>query len=260
MGRRRCRHTPRRFAIRGNGSETQPPCDLGHDVAAGGVAAGVGAAATQRVRFPVTSSREQPLDGIGHRTRERHAAVGGKRLERLQVGHGNAPLHLHPRLPFHPRDLHAQRLQHARLDWRTTPYTPAANEVMSEDINDTGLPPGHVPTVRIAMREPHSAKRHILVPSGHRRDHFTACSVLLGKTLSETGTTAVDDIECPGCRETPEFAAAQAAAHEPPDTQPDAATLRRPALESAPAPTGRGNTRPRKARPAQAPDPQGALF
>lgn len=110
------------------------------------------------------------------------------------------------------------------------------------------------------MREPYRAKRHILVPSGHRRDHFTACSVLLGKTLSETGTAPVGDIECPGCRETPEFAEAQAAAHGPPDAEPGGEPEQRPAVKSAPAPTGRGNTRPRKPRPTQAPDPQGALF
>ncbi len=122
----------------------------------------------------------------------------------------------------------------------------------SDEPADAALPPGHVPTVRVATPNPRDAKRHILVPSGWTRDHMTACVVRLPMDCCETGSAAVDDIECPRCRETPEFARAIAAAREP-ETLP-----RSPKDDTAANPertpgTTRTKTpaRPRKTKPTR---------
>ena len=127
------------------------------------------------------------------------------------------------------------------------------------------LPPGHVTTMRVATPDPRDAKRHILVPSGWRGYHVAACQIDLPASCCETGTAPAEDVECPRCRETPEFARAVEEAH-------NAATNRRhaagnPAPEPAPAarrpaaPARRTNkpTRTKAGRQA-APTPQGALF
>ncbi|MYD86682.1 MAG: hypothetical protein F4018_13110 [Acidobacteria bacterium] len=137
----------------------------------------------------------------------------------------------------------------------------------SDEPTEAALPPGHVPTVRVATPNPRDAKRHILVPSGWTRDHMTACVVRLPMDCCETGSAAVDDIECPRCRETPEFARAIAAAREPEQLPRTSTTGAQ--IGPLPPEASRPKTpaRPRKKKPTrnEAADqqpfsPQGSLF
>ena len=128
------------------------------------------------------------------------------------------------------------------------------------------LPPGHVTTMRVATPDPRDAKRHILVPSGWRGYHVAACHIDLPTSCCETGAAPAEDVECPRCRETPEFARAieearnaatdsrrHSAARRP--TQP-ATRARRPATPARrtkkPAHGTAGSEAP--------PSPQGSLF
>ena len=138
---------------------------------------------------------------------------------------------------------------------------------MNQEPTDAALPPGHVPTLRVATPDPRDAKRHIRIASGWTHYHMAACLVDLPKTCSETGSAPVDDIECPRCRQTPEFARAVEQARNP-------ETIRRGTQspgEIAPQPPPRTTqpkapARPRK-KPARSeaagqtsPSPQGSLF
>lgn len=62
-----------------------------------------------------------------------------------------------------------------------------------------------MPTVRIGTPDPRDAKRHILIESEWDHSHITACLIDLPKKYCKTGSAPVDDVECPRCRETPEF-------------------------------------------------------
>ncbi len=138
---------------------------------------------------------------------------------------------------------------------------------MTDEPTEAALPPGHIPTVRIATPDPRDAKRHIRTRSGWTHYYMAACMVDFPKKYSETGSAPVEDIECPRCRETPEFARAIAAAREPeqlPRTPTGAAEVSR-----QPPAAGRPKTpaRPRKKKPTrneaagqQPSSPQGSLF
>ncbi len=138
---------------------------------------------------------------------------------------------------------------------------------MNQEPTDAALPPGHVPTLRVATPDPRDAKRHIRIASGWTHYHVAACLVDLPKTCSETGSAPVNDIECPRCRQTPEFARAVEQARNP-------GTIPRGTQspgEIAPQPPPR-TTQPktparRKKKPARneaagqtSPSPQGSLF
>ena len=138
---------------------------------------------------------------------------------------------------------------------------------MNQEPIDAALPPGHVPTLRVATPNPQDAKRHIRIRSGWTHYHMAACLVDLPKTCSETGSAPVDDIECPRCRQTPEFARAVDQVRNP-GTIPRGT---QPPGEIAPQPPPRRTqpkapARPRK-KPARSeaagqtsPSPQGSLF
>ena len=132
----------------------------------------------------------------------------------------------------------------------TQPHDPA----------DPTLPPGHVPTVRVRMREPHTAKRHIQVASGWQHYHMTACIVDLPKNVCETGSGPVDEIECPRCQTTPEFERATAAAEDA-RKNPEA-TPRRHAPRPDPNTAASGSPGAGKKKPTGTPaaEPQGSLF
>ncbi len=128
------------------------------------------------------------------------------------------------------------------------------------------LPPGHVTTMRIGTPDPRDAKRHILVPSGWRGYHVAACLIDLPVSCCETGTAPADDVECPRCRDTPEFARAVEQARNP-DTASRQNAAAKPAPEPAPrAPRPEAPARPRRKpnrrKPAgrAVPNPQGSLF
>ena len=129
------------------------------------------------------------------------------------------------------------------------------------------LPPGHVPTLRVATPDPRGAKRHILVPSGWTRHHMGACMVSLPASCCETGSAPVDDIECPYCRKTPEFARAVEQARNPGTDAHRRHAGGEPAPETSPGtpqPEAPARPRPKPARKkaeSQPPvSPQGALF
>lgn len=129
-----------------------------------------------------------------------------------------------------------------RADAERDPYTPATSRrpMSLTEPTDAALPPGHVPTLRVATPDPRDAKRHIRVQSGWAHYHVAACLVDLPKKYSETGSAPVEDIECPRCRQTPEFARAIEQGRNP-DTVPRAAE---DAAQITPQPT------PRTTRPA----------
>ena len=146
------------------------------------------------------------------------------------------------------------------------PYTPAATKhAMTHEPTDAALPPGHVATMRVATPDPRDAKRHILVPSGWRGYHVAACHIDLPTSCCETGTAPARDVECPRCRQTPEFARAIEEArsagtnsrhrHTAGNAEPETA----PAARAAPA---RRTKKPaRTTAGSQAPpSPQGSLF
>ena len=138
---------------------------------------------------------------------------------------------------------------------------------MKHEPASAALPPGHVATVRVATPDPRDAKRHILVPSGWRDYHVAACHIDLPARCCETGAAPAEDVECPRCRETPEFAHAVEEARNAAMDSPRRHAAGNPAPEPAPA-------RPRPAAPARAknrpartrtenrhtPSPQGSLF
>ena len=138
---------------------------------------------------------------------------------------------------------------------------------MNQEPIDAALPPGHVPTLRVATPNPQDAKRHIRIQSGWTHSHVAACLVDLPKTCSETGSAPVDDIECPRCRQTPEFARAVDQARNP-------GTISRGTQstgEIAPQPPPRRTQPKTPARPRKQPvrseaagqtppSPQGSLF
>ena len=138
---------------------------------------------------------------------------------------------------------------------------------MTDEPAEAALPPGHVPTVRIATPDPRDAKRHIRTRSGWAHYYMAACVVDFPKKYSEIGSAPVEDIECPRCRETPEFARAIAAAREP-EQLPQSPTG---AVEVSPQPPAAARpktpVRPRKKKPTrneaadqQPASPQGSLF
>ncbi len=145
--------------------------------------------------------------------------------------------------------------------------SPPRDTAMNQEPIDAALPPGQVPTLRVATPDPRDAKRHIRIQSGWTHYHVAACLVDLPKTCSETGSAPVDDIECPRCRQTPEFARAVEQARNP-------GTVRRStqaAGEAAPQPPPRTTQPKTPARPTkktarskaagQPPaSPQGSLF
>ena len=130
----------------------------------------------------------------------------------------------------------------------------------------TELPPGTVHTVRIDMRPPHTASRHILIPSGWTHDHCTACLTLLPMNVSEVGTAEVAEIECPRCRDSREFAAASEPADNPTRTsgpEPPAPEPPAPAEEPTPGQKrSKGGTKPRRKDTSNEPKKkeQGSLF
>lgn len=138
---------------------------------------------------------------------------------------------------------------------------------MNHDPTDANLPPGHVPTMRVATTDPHDAGRHILVPSGWRNYHVTACGIDLPANCCETGSAPASDIECTHCRETPEFDRAVEQARNP-GTVPHGTQA---AGKIAPQPSPR-RTQPKtparlRKKPARneaagqpAASPQGSLF
>lgn len=136
---------------------------------------------------------------------------------------------------------------------------------MSDQPADAALPPGHVPTVRVATPNPRDAKRHIRTRSGWPRDYMTACVVRLPMDCCETGSAPVEDIECPRCRETPEFARAVEEAGYPgtvPRSSEHTAQVAprrapRTTQPTTPAPPGR---KPTKSAGKPATSPQGSLF
>lgn len=125
---------------------------------------------------------------------------------------------------------------------------------------DPTLPPGHVPTLRVRMHEPHTAKRHILITGGWPGYHIAACMVDLPKNVCETGTAPVDEIECPRCRKTPEFERATAEAEDA-RKKPEA-TPRRHAPRPDPNTAASGSPEAGKKKPTGTPaaEPQGSLF
>ena len=128
------------------------------------------------------------------------------------------------------------------------------------DTADPTLPPGHVPTVRIRMREPDTAKHHIQVSSGWQHSHMAACMIELPKNICETGTAPVDKIKCPHCRKTPEFARATAEsenARTKPETKPQ---HHAPRPDPKTATSGSPGTEKKKPTRTPAPEPQGSLF
>jgi hypothetical protein len=137
---------------------------------------------------------------------------------------------------------------------------------MNHDPTEVVLPPDHVPTVRIATPDPRHARRHILVPSGWKRDHFTACQVTLPMDCCETGSAPVDDIDCPYCHKSPEFARAVEQARNPKTNTGSRHAADEPAPPAAPEtpqPQAPRPTRPYPARKkAEKPrtSPQGSLF
>ena len=76
---------------------------------------------------------------------------------------------------------------------RTLP--PPRDASMTDEPTEAALPPGHVPTVRIATPDPRSAKRHIRTRSGWAHYYMAACVVDFPKKYSETGSAPVEDIE-----------------------------------------------------------------
>ena len=129
------------------------------------------------------------------------------------------------------------------------------------------LPTGHVTTMRVATPDPRDAKRHILVPSGWRGYHVAACRIDLPASCCETGTAPAQDVECPRCRKTPEFARALEEARNAAMDSPRRHAAGNPAPEPAPAarrpaaPARRTKkpTRTKAGRQAP-PSPQGSLF
>jgi len=129
------------------------------------------------------------------------------------------------------------------------------------------LPPGHVTTMRVATPDPRDAKRHILVPSGWRGYHVAACHIDLPASCCETGTAPAKDVECPRCRQTPEFARAIEEAHNTGTTPHSRHSASAPAAEPAPAAPARRAPARRGRKPARttassktAANPQGSLF
>ena len=129
------------------------------------------------------------------------------------------------------------------------------------------LPPGHVTTMRVATPNPRDAKRHILVPSGWRGYHMAACHIDLPTSCCDTGTAPAEDVECPRCRETPEFAQAIKEARSARANTRRRHAAGNPAPETAPAPQRPSTPARRTKKPArtkagkQAPrSPQGSLF
>lgn len=137
---------------------------------------------------------------------------------------------------------------------------------MNQDLTDAALPPGHVPTLRVATPDPRDAKRHILVPSGWTRYHVAACRIDLPANCSEIGSAPVDDIECPRCRETPEFAHAVEEARNPGKDAPRRHAASEPAprteLETPPEAPARPRPKPARQKADNQPpaNPQGSLF
>ncbi|MCY4121811.1 MAG: hypothetical protein OXG72_12920 [Acidobacteria bacterium] len=128
------------------------------------------------------------------------------------------------------------------------------------------LPPGHVTTMRVATPDPRNAKRHILVPSGWRGYHVAACHIDLPTSCCETGAAPAEDVECPRCRQTPEFAQAVEEARSARTNARRRDTAGKPPPETTPAPKRpaapratkkRAHTRAAKQAP---PSPQGSLF
>lgn len=132
----------------------------------------------------------------------------------------------------------------------------------STDETGPALPHNHVRTLRVATPNPRHAKRHLLVRSGWTHYYVGACLVNLPKDCCELGSAPIEDIECPYCREAPEFRRALEAAHTP-DTLPPETTATAATPSDATAPP-RPQKRPRKKiagpPPAATTDPQGSLF
>ena len=138
---------------------------------------------------------------------------------------------------------------------------------MTHEPTGAALPPGHVPTVRVATPDPRDAKRHIRIRSGWPRDYMTACLVTLPKDCCETDSAAVDEIECPRCRESREFAQAVEQANDPkmpPQAEPETTRTEPRAAPARPRPER--PTRPKKKAAGTGTEngnqssPQGLLF
>ena len=138
---------------------------------------------------------------------------------------------------------------------------------MTHEPTGAALPPGHVPTMRVATPDPRDAKRHILVPSGWRGYHVAACRIDLPTDCCETGTAPAKDVECPRCRQTPEFAQAIEEARNLRTKSPRQPPAENPAREPSPAARRPSAPAPRTKKPARSkgrsqapPSPQGSLF
>ena len=128
------------------------------------------------------------------------------------------------------------------------------------DTADPTLPPGHVPTLRVRMHEPYTAKRHILITGGWPGYYIAACMVDLPKNVCETGTAPAGEIECPRCRKTPEFERATAEAEDA-RTKPETERQHHaPRPDPKTATSGSPGTEKKKPTRTPAPEPQGSLF